>query len=531
MVLSNAGAQWNADTLLRTRVCRYGALGQGEPQICWSDSGTTLVFWQDIRNTSSIWGQRLDSDGFLLWDSVGVNAVSSLDQYPADDLQALSDGNGGAYLFYRQNSNVRAQRMDKNGNKLWGVNGILVRGDVPFTIFGDLSGVLAGDGSLILTWRKYQTGNAIEAQKLDPSGAFLWGTQGILVSPSSETPGTLHTKIVDDGGAGAFVLWGRQTDSTHVQHLDASGMLSYTWPVSLDINTSAHYIDLSIDGAGGVYVTGRRPNQGVPELRLWRINAQGEHLYSNQGMNMTDVPVSPAEIETLPDGEGGVIVCWIDVSSDSKVKTMRVNDQGAQVWGSAPIVLCTDGSYKLNLALATDSANGAYAAWTDDRYGSFTFFGQHVSGIGSVQWESQGHAICTAPMLGSNFEETAFTMVGKLGTPIIAWTDSRTSEDLYRVYATDLIEIGSTSLVEDRTNGRDLLVYPNPTAGTVYLDLHGNDHKTVVDVLDMSGRIVHHSVVSSTGIASITLEAGAGTYVFRVAQDRTIAYERVVLTE
>ena len=89
------------------------------------------------------------------------------------------------------------------------------------------SGIIASDGSLIMTWS--DTRNSIRdiyAQKIDSGGNYLWDIGGAIVvdvDGRQEDP-----LIVADNDGGAYIIWRDYRDENYYgdiygQHLDADG--------------------------------------------------------------------------------------------------------------------------------------------------------------------------------------------------------------------------------------------------------------------------------------------------------------------
>ena len=121
------------------------------------------------------------------------------------------------------------------------------------------SGIVASDGSLIMTWS--DTRNSIRdiyAQKIDSDGNYLWQDGGAVVvdvDGRQEDP-----LIVPDNQGGAYIIWRDYRDENYYgdiygQHIDSNGnQLWASGGVPLSNQTgeqSSH--NLCIDGNGGAF--------------------------------------------------------------------------------------------------------------------------------------------------------------------------------------------------------------------------------------------------------------------------------------
>ena len=99
----------------------------------YDNADGAYVVWEDYRNNAhyEIYIQRIGPYGYPLWteDGVTITGMLAVDQrYPA----ITYDGSGGALVAYQDNSmidfNIKVQRVDPDGNVLWGFAGVLVCG-------------------------------------------------------------------------------------------------------------------------------------------------------------------------------------------------------------------------------------------------------------------------------------------------------------------------------------------------------------------------------------------------------------------
>ncbi len=147
------------------------------PQIVESEPGTFLILWSDIRR---IYGQKIDASGTIAWTGEGRElALSGSVLY----FTVAGDDDGGAVLAWND-ERLCAQRIDSNGSKLWGDEGIDVSSAPPY--WGEYSVPARvspdGRGNFIIAWA---SGSTIKAkttswvQKISAQGEPLWGKDGV----------------------------------------------------------------------------------------------------------------------------------------------------------------------------------------------------------------------------------------------------------------------------------------------------------------------------------------------------------------
>jgi hypothetical protein len=156
-----------------------------EPRIIEETSGETVVLWGDLQR---VYAQRLDVAGDTVWLEAGINIAQAGEHSNVIHYYAESDGKGGFVIVWNHAEGdrkfLRAQRVDADGNKLWGDDGIKVSSVSPY--WGGYSTPARilpdGNGGFLVTWAagkniKDKTSSYI--QRISGDGELLWGEKGI----------------------------------------------------------------------------------------------------------------------------------------------------------------------------------------------------------------------------------------------------------------------------------------------------------------------------------------------------------------
>ncbi|MBI5363249.1 MAG: hypothetical protein HZA53_08725 [Planctomycetes bacterium] len=220
-----------------------GAPGE-DPGFCDvvpSLAGGYVVQWlRHIAITSStrhLRAQRFDANGSPAWASfVAVYDAVSLPIAYQPIVQA--DGAGGAFLcWHRSQANVYdglVQHLDANGIELFPHNGVSVSNQAnTWELEPSLAQV--GNGEVVVAFNRRNPGQSnwgVGAQKLDASGALLWGPTGVDLAPF-DTINETFERCVSDGQGGAIALWFEQPNAVpgtrvRAQHVDAAGNVLWT---------------------------------------------------------------------------------------------------------------------------------------------------------------------------------------------------------------------------------------------------------------------------------------------------------------
>ena len=124
LLLSSSSAQWVADGVQLCEPSEFLWI----TDIATDGKGGAIVAWHDKRGEDwDIYAQRVDSSGVVLWGPYGVPVCTTSENqgWP----RIVSDEKGGAIIVWEHmpdGVDIYAQRVDSEGNILWGENGVAV---------------------------------------------------------------------------------------------------------------------------------------------------------------------------------------------------------------------------------------------------------------------------------------------------------------------------------------------------------------------------------------------------------------------
>jgi hypothetical protein len=131
LLSKNSFSQWNLNSSINTPVCS-SIQKQVDTRICEDGKGGVFIAWKDYRainNMPDIYVQHLDDKGNTLWitDGVPVCTENADQSTPA----LVSDMRGGVIIAWSDwrsaiERDIYAQRINKNGNASWIMNGVPV---------------------------------------------------------------------------------------------------------------------------------------------------------------------------------------------------------------------------------------------------------------------------------------------------------------------------------------------------------------------------------------------------------------------
>jgi hypothetical protein len=305
-------------------------------------SGGVVIAYLDYNMNMSV--LKIDAEGNLPWGEDGV-PLNLGDSYLSD---IASDNSGGVIAVRYGVGNISAQRVDSEGNVLWQMGGVEVCGiqGGAARVVSDGSGgaiiayeylIFSGDG-------KYGYSDSdIYAQRIDAEGNVLWGPDGVpvCVDPLPQ----LDPGIVDDGAGGAilffiahFMIGDYTSSAIHARRIDADG--HKLWPEDIQVWECA-YPSVISDGSGGAISWWHSDEEN--EARLQKLDPVGRELWGPEGTTLTLGDMYPGLV--VSDGCGGVLMSLLTVKfkgeevSQVSYYVQRVDAEGDLSWGDDGILL------------------------------------------------------------------------------------------------------------------------------------------------------------------------------------------------
>ncbi len=284
-------------------------------RIASDDSMGAYIAWRDERAGNfmfDVYVQRVRPDGSTWADPGGYNvSVPTNVQYFNE---IVEDGAGGLVVVWLENGIgiVRAQRIDRSANLMWGASGSQV-----LPINGWLPSVtMSGVGNYIVIWRDSREGYfAIFAQKLNASGVAQWTPNGINLTGGTVS-NAVEASVVGDDAGGAFLVWSEQQTlpseiGVWARHIDGVGSTS---PVTSISAPGAHDNEpsLSKDGAGGAFIAWRWDAVGADNIYGQWLDPDGNIRFAPGGIVLCDAGGLQSSADVTRSGVGRAVAIWMD---------------------------------------------------------------------------------------------------------------------------------------------------------------------------------------------------------------------------
>ncbi len=282
------------------------------------------------------------------------NAISDLSgEQVLSKIGLCSDGN--IYIAFLSNVsgsyNVRLQKLDSQGNELWAHNGILISDHPTDSWTSDWDMTVDISDHAILTFSDTRAGGNWDtyAYRISPSGAFVWGADGIALSNNSAF--NAAPKVTCTAAGNAVFAWGEENTNIIMQKITPAG------------------------------------------VKMW-----GDNGIILSSVNSLTWP------QLMPVGTDDIILKYFDDEGNPPYPTrhvfaQRYNSAGTAVWSSPAVISDAGGisSWTQIFSFINDGSDGFYIAWHDDRDNNqlSSAFIQHVNSSGQPEWTANGVEIST----------------------------------------------------------------------------------------------------------------------------------------
>ncbi len=323
---------------------------QDGPKVVPDLAGGAIFIWMDYRKGQyDIYAQRVTGAGDTLWAANGIPIDTSMGDQ--DVPEVVPDGSGGAIMIWTDgrngDSDIYAQRIDVNGNLVWGPDAVPVCIEPGGPSNPRL--VATSDGGACVAWTDYRNGYSdVYAQKIDQNGQVLWQGGGMAVCPESWNK--YSAQLTGDGAGGAIVVWydERNYNETYAQRIQSDGSLAWAED---GVMVFPSYGDddprIMPDGAGGAFVALDIywDEEEPSDIYIQRLDHDGNLLWGLKGSAVCVAENEQFRPVLAPDGSGGVIVAWEDYRANTGSADIYCQRVGASgLWGDpAPgIVSCLD---------------------------------------------------------------------------------------------------------------------------------------------------------------------------------------------
>ena len=265
--------------------------------------------------------------------------------------------------------------------------------------------------------------------------------------------------IASDEQGGAIMAWRDYRNNSgifegdiYAQRIDSKGKLCWqTDGIVVNNQPNGQFRpEIISDGEGGAIIVWAANQGGLYYYNLYaqRIDSLGNLLWTASGVPIAVGSATDSFHEIIPDGNGGAIVVWQRLPSfpgQTDIYAQKVNASGTVQWTTNGVAICLAAQSQSNPKLISDGNGGAIIVWQDSRAGmpNTDIYAQRIDTNGNVMWANDGIPICTDSATQSIPEICSDEDSGA----IIVWEDYRASGS--SIYAQRIDGSGKAQWSED----------------------------------------------------------------------------------
>jgi PKD repeat protein len=353
---------------------------------------------------------------FAQWSTdpaVNLDISTAAGEQAIPKIATANDGTTYICWFSNEsgNYNVRLQKLDPYGFKLWADDGLLISDNTAMSWLTDFDMTVDAANHAIIVFQDIRTGsNNVFAYRISPAGAFVWGADGLQLSNSSAFDAAPKVTVTANGDA--VVAW--QADDVIIrQKISPSGTLLW--------------------GDDGITMAGSN-TFSWPQLLPWGADNVMMKYFEDIGM-----PNAP----------------------DRYVYVQLYDNDGNEVWAQPTSVSSATGisAWTQIFPFLSDGHNGFYMAWHDDRDNNMlaSVFVQHVDSLGVVQFATNGVEASTMAARNNFYAHLALPIGSD--DVFVFWNEMDGNQNKRGIYGQKISENGS----REWTNNGLALIDISPT--------------------------------------------------------------------
>ncbi len=307
------------------------------------------------------------------------NTQAAFDLADPINISAVSDQNGGAFIFWEDNvtglqNEVRFMHIDPGGDISFRADGKRISEKIGDQV--NPAAIAAGRNAAVIAWKDFSSSKTgdLFVQKVNSGGTSLWKQEGIKIN-------RLKKEISD--------------------------------------------YSLCADSKNEVFVTylSREPGQVLnTHIMLQKISPDGRILFDSTGLTVSSSPNSKLTPSVLPDDSGGVYVFWLESSGSREIILSQHYDKaGKALWGKKPVTV-TDNNLNVISFTAINADKDIYIAYQVLKKNKAVYH-QLINYKGKLLWGKNGRLCSIMESIQSMPQ-----MITSGTSLILSWTNEKNND-------------------------------------------------------------------------------------------------------
>lgn len=333
-----------------------------------------LIAFLDDREGSNeqITAVKISPSGQMLWGPMGIQLTNDQNSNASPKIAGTSDGD--VVVAWTSNSNVVLQKLDPSGAPLWG-SGVVLSASGTNYLLADLHA--ADNGSVIVSWVSsagFGSPSTLLANKLSSTGQFLWGAQPVVIYNAGSLQFGEFPYFVPDGNGGAVFSWYSNSPTLQVfaQHILANGSAAFPQNGSPGATTGTDVRvspSVSYDPSTQqtfLFWTEEDSNQVYNGVYGQKFDSAGNPQWGQSGLVI--VPLGNDQqiwVENVQRNDGA-LVFWVDEASFGNDVINAAQLNGAGQFTCSIFPVSTSTASKLRLVASMAASGQAVVVWEDN---------------------------------------------------------------------------------------------------------------------------------------------------------------------
>lgn len=346
-------------------------------------SGVIFIY----KSNKRFYIQKINAQGEKMW---GENGLYVCGAAHCSNLGIVSDGFGGTIIAFNVHNKIYAQRINKWGERQWyprlKVNQILIadakKGSNPAPVM-----VSDKKGGAIIGWHDdLDPSGGIYVARVDYRGNVLWKKSGKELF-KGRSQGDI--RMISDKKGYIYI-----NNQGVLQKINRNGQL--LWPAQgIDIMSApgfeGDYYKMIFNNKDGIIIVGQKQKGPKWNLFAQKIDFYGKLKWSKKGVLVSNFAV--ANYDIVSDGRGGVVVTWVDERIDKyrDIYAQRINNKGKRVWGKNDKAIGATSEEERSVQIILSSKKEVIIG--SETSSGYRF--QKINKEGVLQWGNEGIVLPT----------------------------------------------------------------------------------------------------------------------------------------
>ncbi len=333
--------------------------------------GRTVVGWTDDRNGNiMIFIQLFDSDGAR--SGSNILAIGREDQNDISSPQLVSDGSGGFYLGWRDDTTGSLYVARFNGDLTRDTEFRISNPALGYAGLYDLSSYPGG--KLAAVWEQFSIKNSINFRIFSSTGAPL--TENISINTDDGSSTYRSPSIAVEPSGNLAIAWEdyRNGDADiYMQFVNSNGSLygANRRIIDFDYLTYEQYLpEIVYSVTDGYIISWLDKRSGTQRVYLQRVTRAAGLIGANVNISNNTVNFTDWYISMAVNSSGHLAVAWASVDGIDKI---LLREFSAGVIPDDTVITVSNfatGS-KWETAIVFDNADNLYCTWSDNRRGNW----------------------------------------------------------------------------------------------------------------------------------------------------------------